>query len=267
MGFWGETFSFDGTTCSAHNLMLYDVGSDAQGATQFASPVTVIEEYIPSRWKPLFIGTKQASKLEFTIVFGANQDRIDAGAHLSRSEMDSVAQWLCGHGEYKYLEISQADMSGFRYKCIITGLQMIEYGMLPWAFRATVTCDGPYAYRYPHTYSYSIDGSTAVTLYNSSSLHGYYKPKLSWVTSSGGDVEIVNQSDNGRTFAFSGVPTSVTTIDVDNENCLITNSADLNLYKYFNYNFLRLVPGANVLEVTGTGTLQITCEFPVDVGG
>ena len=56
-------------------------------------------------------------------------------------------------------------------------------------------------------------------------------------------------------------------IDVDNENGVITNSMDLNLYPYFNFEFFKLVWGDNRIEVVGNCIIEMTCEFPVNVGG
>ena len=54
---------------------------------------------------------------------------------------------------------------------------------------------------------------------------------------------------------------------MDNENGVITNSMDLNLYPYFNFEFFKLVWGDNRIEVLGNCIIEMTCEFPVNVGG
>lgn len=268
MAFYGELFSFDGVSSAAHDLMMYEIGgSDAQGASQFASESSIIEERLPSRWRPLFIGTEMKGRLEFVITFGVNQERIDAGAYLTRNELDRVATWLTGHDSYKYLTIEQDDLTSIRYKCIITNLQTVEYGMLPWAFQATVTCDSQFAYRLPTTYTYNVRGSTSIDFNNLSSINGYYKPTIVFEPADTSGLEIINHSDGDRSFRFSTIPGAATTVAVDNENCVITNSADINLYRYFNYNFLRLIKGVNELEIVGNGVLKIECEFPVNVGG
>ena len=267
MGFWGSSFTFDDIPCTAFELMLYDVGSDSQEATQFANPVTIVEEFLSTRWRPLFIGTKIDRKLEFQLVFGVNEERLDSGAFLDREELAKVANWLTLHDNYKWLEIHQDDMIDARYRCIVTGLECVEYGSVPWALRATITCDGPFAYRYPESSMCSISGTSTVVIENNSCLAGYYKPKIVYFPNSGGSLKIVNVNDKRRAFELKDMPGSVSRVDIDNENCLITNDADLNLYKGFNFNFLRLVPGANTLEITGDGEIEFICEYPANVGG
>ena len=267
MAFWGKSFAFNGCPCESFDLMIYDVGSETQSGNTFASVVTIMEESLPTRWKPVFYGVKHEKKLEFEIVFGVNQDRLDEENYLDRMEMEAIAVWLTGHDRYLPLEIEQDDMFHVRYKCMVTGLVAVEYGNIPWAMKATITCDGPYAYMSPFEFVYNISGTQTIRFLNESSHNGYYKPVIEYAPANGGDLEIVNETDGDRVFRLTGIPAAATTVVIDNENCVITNSADLNLYPCFNYRFFRLKRGYNTLTVTGNGVLKIKCEFPVNVGG
>lgn len=267
MAFWGKAFVFDGVPCSEFDLMMYDVGSDTQGDTVYASTISVVEETVSNRWKPYFYGVQYDKKLEFEMVFGVNIKRVDAGQFLDRFEMDTIASWLTGYSEYKWLEIEQDDMVYVRYKCMITELSVISYGNIPWALKATVTCDSPYGYLYPQEYTYRISGTQTVIFYNESSHSGYYMPKMEIGFSGSNSLSIVNQSDNNREFKFENVPTAINTVYVDNEHCIITNDEDINLYPYFNYKFFRLKKGYNTLTITGDCRLKFICEFPVNYGG
>lgn len=266
MAFYGSSFIFDSVPCDNFELMMYDIDGASQTGGSFASTVTPVEETLPSRWKPIFYGMKFEGRLEFSIVFGANQRRIDEGRYLDRGEMDVIASWLTGVDGYRYLSIVQEDMLYVRYKCYISSLEIVEYGMVPWALKATVTCDSPYAYLYPHEYSYDIDGSALISILNESSLNGYYYPVIEFTRSSGNTLTIENQTDGGRTFTLERIPAAATVIRVDNDRRIITNNADLNLYGKCNFKFLGLKRGYNTLNVTGNGTLKIICEFPVNAG-
>ena len=79
--------------------------------------------------------------------------------------------------------------------------------------------------------------------------------------------EIQNVSDNMRETKFTGLPTSVSSIVIDNENEVITCNEIQNPYQYFNFNSFRLVHGSNHIILTGNGTVKITCEFPMRIGG
>lgn len=273
MAFWGNSFIFNDIPCEDFDLMLYDLDNNSQSAGSFASGVSVIEETLSKRYKPLFYGVKFDKKLEFTIVFGVNQKRIDIGKYLDRYELEAVAFWLTGHDKYMWLEVEQEDLEYVRYRCMVTNLEIVEYGNIPWALKATITCDSPYAYLYPQVFEYEITGSKNIHFFNESSHNGYFMPKIEFIRQDNisGDTYnqfiIKNTSDNNRIFKFWGLPSSVSRITVDNENCIITNDQGVNIYPYFNLNFLRLVKGENILQVHGYGTLRIICEFPVNVGG
>ena len=145
---------------------------------------------------------------------------------------------------------------------------MIEIANLPVAFSCTVRCDSPFAYHYPTTYSYNCQGNTQILFRNLGSYRGGYQPKLKITLNGSNSVQIINHSDNDKTFSLSGMPQSYyLEIYVDNENGVITNNMDLNLYPYFNFEFFKLVCGDNDLEIVGNCTLEIQCEFPVSVGG
>lgn len=267
MAFWGNSFIFNDIPCEDYDLMLYDVGNDTQSTGKFASGVSIVEETLPSKYKPLFYGVKFDKKLNFDMVFGVNERRLDSEKYLDRYELEAIAFWLTGHDKYMWLEIEQKDLEYIRYRCIITELEIVEYGNIPWALKASVTCDSPYAYLYPQTFEYNILGTKTIDFYNEGSHNGYYLPQIEISSLIGGSFSIVNISDNNRTFSFRNVPASVTKIMVDNDRCIITNNQGLNIYPYFNFNFLRLVKGENRLQINGTGKLKIICEFPVNVGG
>lgn len=268
MAFYGSNFTFNGVSSEEFDLMLYDIGGNGQENSEFASTVSIIEEDVITRWKPVFYGVRFENKLEFNLVFGVNQDRIDAGKYLDRYELNAIASWLTGLDGYKYLTIDQDDMTHVRYKCYVSSLSVVEYGMIPWALDATITCDGPFAYMAPTSFIYDSN-SGYVNLLNESGYNGYYYPKVTLYASGsgGGSLSITNLSDNNRVFEFTNLPASITTINVDCENGTITNNADLNLYDYFNFNFLRLKRGYNKLSISGDFRVTIICEFPINVGG
>ena len=267
MAFWGHKFIFNEIPCETFDLMMYDIGGESQGDGKFAHMVTIVEEIVGTRWKPYFYGIKYDKKQEFDIVFGVNQDRIDKHQYLDRYELAEISAWLAGHPKYLWLEIEQDDMTYFRYRCIITSLDIVSYGNIPWALKATVTCDGPYAYLYPQEFKYDVNGEIELQFYNESSHNGYYKPEMQIEISSGSSFSIVNETDSQHAVQFTGLPTSIRNIYVNNDTEVITTPSGENVYEYCNFQFLRLKRGYNTLKVTGHGTLTLRCEFPISTGG
>lgn len=179
MPFYGKSFTFNGLSCRDFDLMMYDIDNKRSDTNRVVNGISIIEDYSKLRWKPFFYGTSMDKKLSFDIVFGVNIDRIDSNQYLSRLEIHNIAHWLTGHDSYKFLEIEQDDMQYIRYKCIITSLEVMEYDMLPYAMKATVECDSPFAYMYPQTFKYNVEGRKNVQIYNDSGYNGYYYPIVS----------------------------------------------------------------------------------------
>ena len=244
--------------------MMYNIDGTSPSAGKFASGVTVVEQKLSNRWRPLFYGAKLEGKLQFEIVFGVNQKRIDKNEYLDRYELEAIGSWLTGHDRYLWLEVMQEDMEYFRYRCIITDLQMVEFGNLPMALKATVSCDGPYAYLYPQTFEYSVDGSAIIDFFNESSHNGYYFPVLEYEPVGTGTLTITNHSDGDRAFELKEHP-AAEKVTVDNDLGIMT--ADTDMYPYFNFKFLRFVKGNNHLTVSGNGIIRFICEFPINIGG
>jgi phage-related protein len=269
VAFYGCSFSFDGISSNEHGLVIYDFGSTNQGDASFSSSISLIEDRIPSRRTPIVYGSSQNDPLEFNLVFGIHPDDIDINHPLDRWDVNAISTWLTGVDGYRWLEIDQFDMQNIRFKCIISSLKLITPDMQPWAFSCKVTCDSPFAYTYPTTFTYSVSSSGTYNLYSESSYKGYYNPILEITfKSSAGNCTIKNNSDGGREMKFTSVPSSSNcTLYIDCETEIITASTGLNIYPYFNFKFLRLVRGDNSLTITGNCTVNIICEFPINVGG
>lgn len=273
MAFYGCHFSFDGVSCFEHGLMIYDLGSPEEDG-RFSSAVEIQEDRTSKRYTPLHYGVTQNTPLTFSFTFGADMDSIDGNTPLDRWDIDVIAHWLTGHEEYKWLEITQPDMEAVRYRCIISDLEYHTYGKMPWAFTCQVTCDSPFAYTYPEQSKYSVSTRKSIQFEcRTSSLYYYPKVTICGVDdgrgnlSSIGDFKIINHTDGDREFSFSELPSAVTEITIDNENEIITNSADLNIYGNSNLKFLRLKRGLNQLEFIGNGTVILECTFPINIGG
>lgn len=266
MSYYGRAFVFDDIPCEQFDLMLYDIG-DQDSDIELGGSMKIEEETVGDNWRPYFYGTRPGDKLEFDMVFGVNERRLDDGKYLDRWELAEVSTWLTGHNGYKWLFIDQPDANLYGYRCMISQPKVTRYGSVPWALEVHVECDSPYAYLETKNISYTINGSKTIEIYNESSLNTPYYPKLTFQRTSGTAFSVRNAQDNNRGPELTGIPGSVTNISIDNEHCVIDNNQSINLYSGFNFQFLRLVRGYNNLTITGTGTLTITCEYPVNVGG
>lgn len=271
MAFTTNYFVFDGIPCSEYGLMIYDISNNNQGVAAFQSTGSALTDWIPSRGKSFLYGIEYKTPLSFDLVFGLSTewDKLDDD-YLDRFEMDAIANWLTGHNEYKWLEISQADMATVRYKCVISNLKPVHISWLPWAFSATITCDSPYGYMYPKETIYQCSGETIITVENKSTLPRLYYPKVEIQLNGSDTISIANNTTGANAFVFTSLPAQhYLTLNIDNDNQVITSSnPDIsNIYPYFNFSWLGLVTGYNHLSVTGDCIIKFICEFPVNFGG
>jgi len=216
----------------------------------------------------MYYGTSHDRPLELRFVFGANSKRIDRNQPFDRWDLETIASWLTDRDGYRWLEIEQPDMETLRFRCIITDLRFSTVGKEPWAFECRITCDSPFAYTFPEVFKYSVMGSTDIPFFNRSTSNGFFYPQMELYLFGTTFINIINHSDNGRLFSLTDIPNGeIIRINIDNENGVITNNLGHNLYRNFNFNFLRLVRGDNRLEVNGSCNMVITCEFLQNVGG
>ena len=154
MAFEGCEFSFDGIPSHDFGLVVYNFDSYSQDSTfSYPSAGKILSDRIPNHNASFFYTLEFDSVAEFTLVFGANPKSYDERDPLDRWELEQIASWLTGHKNYKWLVIDQDDMHSFRYRCIISELEVIALGGEQWAYQCRVTCDSPYGYTYPETIS------------------------------------------------------------------------------------------------------------------
>lgn len=244
-----------------YGLMIYDFNGNGQGNVSFGNQASIVETRTNLRVPPLHFGVNyNQNPLEFKLVFGAENP-------LDRYELENISMWLTGHQQYQWLSIDQPDLEWVQFRCLITKLTPLAHGWLPVAFEANVVCDCPYAYGYPFEKQYTINGETKILFRNNSTVREYVKPHISFRPASGtSKLSIVNRNDWDREFLLSGIPASVSNVEIDNLNGIIQDTtSQSNLYGGFNLNFFRLVHGDNNLVVTGNGTLTISGRLMYNV--
>lgn len=245
-----------------YGVMLYDIGGNGQEDVAFGNAASIIETRTAARVAPIHYGVNyHGSPLQFKLIFGSTEE-------LDRYDLERISLWLTGYQDYQWLTIDQPDLENVQFRCIVTQLRPLSVGWLPYAFEAQITCDCPYAYSYPFSVQYTLNGESNIVFRNDGSAREYLRPTLSFTSSGGTDgISIINEDDGGREFAFSSLPTGSGLI-VDNQNGIITGvGTSVNLYTLFNMRFLRLVPGDNHLRITGYGTLTLSGRFYHNTAG
>lgn len=261
-------FIFDGIHSREYELMVYEIGNHKQSPASLTSTGTLETDSLAYRNSILLYGAKKDNPLTFNFVFGTLPKNVASHITLDKDDISVISAWLTGYNEYKWLSFDQDDMANYRYRCLITDLKPIDYGLETYAFSCTVTCDSPYAYMKPYVEKIPLSGvAETFRINNRSTMNDDYYPKIEIDLHSSSEIIIENKS-TGDTFAFEVLPVSQpTTIYIDNENEVIESDLEANLYDFFNFSFFSLRRGINELSVVGDGELRIIYEFPVNIGG
>lgn len=267
MNFYGSSIIFNNVPSEVYDLRIYgfDFSDPREGAS--GGNVSVYEEWLYRRETPYFYGRYYTESLEFDFTLGSF-------SYIDGDTRHAIQAWLLGKTTYLPLRIVQDDISSIVFNVILTQSTPLYVGNINYALTLHAKCDRPWGIYYPpvttKTYS-SGSVSESFNYINSSVYTGYNKPIVSFtisgsVSGSSGNFSIVNNSDAGRTFAFTGLVANET-ITVNNDLGIITSSGSYLRMGNFNRKFLRLVQGANNLTVSGSITqLTIDSVFSRGVG-
>ena len=260
MSFYAKAFNYDGIDSDMYNLQIANLDSGLT-TNDGSGTVEIIDAFIYRRVKPYFYGIQYDSKLEFPISF-FSPDEITAPM------LSFIQNWLFGKLQYKQLAIIQNDMDDVYIKCIFTEPTIIKAGNVAVGISGTCRMDSQFAYLYPKTLTYASPLPTSITIYNNSHHPDYLYPTLEFTMGlSGGNFSITNTSDSDRIFTFTGLSASET-ISVNNDLGIVNSSSGSPVLSKFNKNFLRLIPGKNVLTLSGASVskFDLTYQFLRRIG-
>lgn len=234
-------FVFDGIPNTDYGLYILDIDGSAKKTSQTGSNINLVTQKVPGRPVPYLLGLENDDALEFELTFGSMKP-------LDRDMVIAIQKWLFGKKGFKDLRIIQNDMYDYHYECILSKSELVTIANWPYAFTCTVTCNAPWAWTNEKTYT--LKASDSVNVFrNLSDNSDYDRPYLE-ITTTSPTVSIVNESDGGRVFEFTGLQTGEV-LYVDNDRQIIESSTGLNRLNNFNLNFFRLLPGINKLRITG----------------
>ncbi len=178
-----------------------------------------------------------------------------------------IENWLFNRPAYSRLYINiDDDCNGETYEIINTELKQFYFncrftnpskllgngGVV--GFRATMECDSHILWQDEIAEIFSMSNSSAedssiITVSIGSDGYDYIYPKVTLTMgSSGGDISIINNSDDSARITSFKAITAGTTFYMDSE--LLRISGD-NYTKFYDKNFIRLLPGDNSLAITG----------------
>lgn len=251
MSFYGKTFVFDGKASDIYGLFCAKRDASGVDASPLGSETEVIEDYVNRRDAPYFYGVLYNTKLTFPISFFSESP-------IPRERVSEISRWLFGLPTYRKLKIIQDDMGDIYYNCMLTQNNLVCIGNEVYGFESTVVCDSPWAYGKDFTFSKAnVTGNIKVN--NTSDNNRYTKPMITLNFSSGqSNVSVQNTSDIGSSKMTFSTVTSGEIITINCDQRIISSNREL-IQDRFNGKYIYLVPGINL--ITLTGTMSITIKY------
>lgn len=176
-----------------------------------------------------------------------------------------VVEWLFQDDYKPFVSLDNPEVI---YYCKPVGdAKRFDNGLMQGYATLTMECNSSYAYSpsYIYTWDYSNCKSNIIEIENLSNVKKYYYPEIEIEMVDDTNVEIKNLSNAGEVFKI-GILKQGEIIYIDNNMQRIESNLP-NTYRLgnFNKNWLRLVKGYNLLEITGNVKISIRCCYPISI--
>lgn len=243
-------FVFDNIKSTDMGLVNVQVDNKGLLEETFVADKEIKEIKIRGRDKPYFAGVER-QPLEFGLSFYF-EDNYDT------NKLREVARWL-DQDEYK--SFYTTDNTNRIFKCmLVSDSKLLHNGLKQGYVNLNFRCDSPYSYSPIYqTPIYNSVSEQDIEIQNYGDLDCH--PIIYIQKIGDGDITIKNLSDSGKEFTFTTLVDGEE-LEIDCENEIIKTNID-NFYRYdsFNDNYLRLLYGANRLQLTGNFKLIMKYRF------
>ena len=270
MAIHSKGFIYNGRSTSEFNVKIATIGSFDTHQDLGMTREVVRDRPIDS-FMDIIYGSFYSSNLEFTITVIKEDE-----SRFTNSEIRQLNKWLIGYNYPKKLELDSCvlGMENVYFNCLFTSVSTTSIGGII-GLTYNVVCDAPYGYEdFNVTYEISetnSDVATEIMFYNTSDENEEYLYPIVKITKTGnGDISIISSSDVNNDITLEGlVDGEVVTIDslrqtINSTEQTFTNT--LGGYDNFNHNWLRLLPGNNIIGVYGDCILEISGKYARKVG-
>jgi phage-related protein len=269
MAFYAKHFIFDGVPSEFYGLQI-TCENLRRTAVEIVTPagvdVKLYTQEVYHRPVPYLFGVQQTPILELDIDLNVPYEQ-------SAQEAELASRWLYGRQTYKKLQICQPDMRNVYFNGIFVKPELQKAGNIIRGSGGTFTCDAPWAWEFPKTYTYNFTGydmNETIAINNTSDNTFYTYPTIEITMNVfGGDVSIVNSAEPTRIFNFVGLDMNEV-LTINNDLQTITSSENvLRLSNFINpSSWLRYVQGNNKLTISGNvKTIKLTHQNARKIAG
>ncbi len=245
-------FIYAGVPSQAHELIIASFDSSGYRYAG-GSRRELITGKPPRSQRHILLGAVPKERLEFDL------EIVSTNGPIHPRKMRYIKAWLCGQPQFQPLYIQHPDFADYYFNCLCLNPEDIcvdGYNGL----RVTVSCDAGGAWSNRKSKTWKLPSGGNVVFANESDDGDYLYPNVSFkLTGSATAFSITNRTDANRVFSFSGL-TAKESITVNGDTGEIISPLGINRLPSFNKNYLRLLPGANALQLSA-GAEQLTLEY------
>lgn len=251
---------------SEHHIILSSFNFD--DSCDMGMSNTISEQFLGSASVPRFLGTSYDSKLtgKFTVMLNACDT--DGRYVFTLEECRDFLKRFTGVNGYQKLTLKHDDSwDNYYYNIHINNVSYEKNGKFVVGIGMEFECDSQFAWEEVIITKEIETVGESITIENESdSLYEYTYPITT--ISDTDDVtnyKLKNTSDDNRESIISSI-SSGHTIIMDSGLSTIKDSSGSLMSDKFNFKFLRLIPGNNVIEVSHPSSIQFKMLIPRKVG-
>ncbi|MEC1780080.1 phage tail domain-containing protein [Schinkia azotoformans] len=249
-----EYFSYDGVRSTEIDVYLVKLDKGLV-SDPFLGEREVIQESITGNDTPYFFGTR-TSQLRVTLTLECRE------GYWTREKRREVARLL---DKKKYCEFyTTDDIDTLYFLQYVGGIDLYTNAIQDGYLTVEFLNISPYTYSRLYAKNYNFSTNTTPDVFEFTNLGDNPLYPEIWIEKIGaGDVSIINLSNGGKEFKFTGLADKEQ-VYVDNRPHFHYIESSLNnIYRYDNFsgNYLEILRGVNRLQITGQCNLLFQYQF------
>lgn len=249
-------FLFDGQRASDFGLMICSFNGEFETVSGGDIEYNVIKT--PNRDKFTFYGAQLNSAIMWNFSICKNPCKND-DLYFDQYEESMIAKWLVKTDGFKWFQFDQEEYEDIFYNVYINMAPQQVNGRTV-GFNLSVTSDCAYGFTDIIIKRFTINSSTPFKLNIHSDINTYILPYVKIINGKGNfyisnDSDILQNNTVGKAMEFKNVSKEIV-IDSDTDIILgLSNSNNFNWY------FLRLVDGINIITTNSNTDIKIEIQY------
>ncbi len=256
-------FTYDGESAEEHGVMICSFDGAEDGTFTAGSKVEMSTVKAPNRNRWMRTNAVYSEQLTFSFSICKHTcNSVEKDMFFSAEDQARITRWLCRKNFY-YLSFDQEGFENIYYHAFLTVERRLAGGLVI-GYDITATCDAPWGYSNKR---HAVVNSEKTRIFNASDEVGGLLPEeVKIKVAAAGDVSITN-------LMTKETPTNVQVTKI--ANCcageiitltdrlsIYSNTAHVNLYNDFNWEFVRLYSqysaGMNEFALENCKQMEIT---------